>query len=313
MNIKLVKKDKNYCESFLIKTRNLIISKFIILISHLPFWALYGFSDFLFVIFRYVIRYRLKVTTENLTYSFPHKTEKEIAKIRTKFYHHFCDLIVEGVKMYSMTPKQMDKHISFKGMEVAEKFVKEKKSIIILASHHNNWEWCSFSQTKLEHLILMVYNPLRGNIHMEKFMLRSREKWGGECVPMAKTGRTMISYNLKGRLTGLWLAADQTALSNSKFWTLFLNREASFYSGPAKIAIKTNQPVFFQHVTKVKRGKYIAEYSLLFEEPAKLNEKDILLGYVRKMEEVIQQEPEYYLWSHRRWKHIRPEHIPLIN
>jgi KDO2-lipid IV(A) lauroyltransferase len=308
-----VEKEKNHDKSFLIKTGNLIISKFIISISHLPFWMLYGFSDFLFVILRYVVKYRLKLTTENLTYAFPHKTEKEIAKIRTKFYRHLCDLIVEGVKMYSMSPKQMDKHISFKGLELADKFVKEKKNIIILATHHNNWEWCSFSQTKLEHLILMVYSPMRGNAHVDKFLLNAREKWGGECVPMAKTRRTMMSHKLKGRLTGLWLAADQTALASSKFWTVFLNREAPFYSGPAKIAINTNQPVFFQHVKKIKRGKYIAEYSLLFEEPAKLNEKDILLGYINKMEEIIHKEPEYYLWSHRRWKHVRPKNISLIN
>jgi KDO2-lipid IV(A) lauroyltransferase len=305
-----VKKKKN-SEGFFKRTRNLIISGFFVSISYLPFWILYGISDFFFVILRYVVKYRYKLITENITYAFPYKSEKEIAGIRTKFYRHFCDLIIEGVKMYSISEKQMEKHISFKGLEQADKYVKEKKSIIILASHHNNWEWCSFVQPKIEHLILMVYSPMRGNSLMEKFLLRSRERWGGECVPMSKTGRTLVSYNAKGRLTGLWLAADQTALPNSKLWTMFLNRAAPFYSGPAKLAKKTNQPVFIQNVKKVKRGKYIAEYSLLFEEPGKLEEKDILLAYVRKTEEAIQEAPEYYLWSHRRWKHSRPEDIPL--
>jgi len=306
-----VKKTKKHSEGLLKRIRNLIIGGFFIFISYLPFWILYGISDFFYLIIRFIVKYRFELITENLTFAFPDKSDEEIGKIRNKFYRHFCDTILEGVKMYSMSEKQMENHISFKGLELAEKYVKEKKSLIILASHHNNWEWCSYSQTKLKHLILMVYSPMRGNNLMEKFLLKSREKWGGECVPMNNTGRTLINYNLKGKLTGLWLAADQTALANSKFWGMFMNRAAPFYSGPAKIAIKTNQPVFFQYVKKVKRGKYIAEYTLLYEEPAKLEEKDILLGYVRRMEEVIRKEPEYYLWSHRRWKHIRPDDIPL--
>jgi len=183
--------------------------------------------------------------------------------------------------------------------------------VIIFALHHNNWEWCSSVQTKLSHLILMVYNPIRGNYAMEKFILHAREKWGGECVPVNKTARTVLQYNLKGKLTGLWLAADQSPPANSKFWTLFLNRETPFFSGPEKIAASTNQPIFMQHARKIKQGRYEVDYYVLYENPQEMDPKDILLGYIRKCKEIIKAEPEFYLWSHRRWKHKRPEGIEL--
>jgi KDO2-lipid IV(A) lauroyltransferase len=177
--------------------------------------------------------------------------------------------------------------------------------------HHNNWEWCSFIQNKIKHFGLMIYNPVRGNQSMEKFMLYSREKWGGKCIPVHHSGRATIAFHRKGIPTALWLGADQTPPRNSKFWTVFLNREAPFFSGPAKIPARTNQPVFFQQVTKIARGKYKVHLVPLFLNPKDVEPKEILLGYVRKMEEIIAKEPEHYLWSHRRWKHQRPDEIPL--
>ena len=146
---------------------------------------------------------------------------------------------------------------------------------------------------------------------MEKFLLHSREKWGGKCIPVNQSAKVMLRFHKENMPTALWLGADQTPPATSRFWTIFLNREAPFFEGPEKIAAKTNQPVFFQHVTKLGRGRYLARFVPLILNPGKVAKKKILLAYVQKMEEIIRQEPEYYLWSHRRWKHKRPEGIPL--
>lgn len=212
-----------------------------------------------------------------------------------------------------MSVEQMNSRMTFEGLDLVHKLYDEKKSIIILAMHHNNWEWCSFLQKKADQLGIMIYNPVRGNMAMEKFLLHSREKWGGKCIPVHRSHRVAMEFHHKGIPTALWLGADQSPPKTSKFWTVFLNREAPFFSGPEKIAIRTNQPVFFQHVTKTGRGRYHVHLVPLFLNPKDETSKDILLGYVRKMEEIIRREPEHYLWSHRRWKHKRPENIPLTN
>lgn len=307
----LEERDSRYRENLLQKTLNKMLVGLLIAVSYLPFAIIYLISDLLYVLMRFVFRYRWNVITTNLKNAFPEKTASEIAGIRNKFYRHFCDMILESVKMYSMTREEMDKHIRFENTGPAERFYENNQSIIVFGIHHNNWEWCSSVQTKLKHIILMIYNPIRGNEAMEKFLLHSRQKWGGECVPVHKTLRTLIQFNANKRLTGLWLAADQTPPSRSKFWTIFLNQETPFYQGPEKIAISTNQPVFFQHTKKTGRGKYEIEFILLFENPKDANPDEILMAYVKKTEEIIRNEPEYYLWSHRRWKHKRPEGTEL--
>lgn len=307
----LAQKDKRYRENFIQKFLNKIIAGLLYLISLLPFSALFVLSDILNVFMQHILKYRRKVIFDNLHHAFPEKSEKEIKKIARKFYRHLTDLMVEIIKLHSISEKQMNNRMTFDGLELVHELYKKNKSIIILAMHHNNWEWCSFLQKKAQQLGLMIYNPVRGNQSMENFLLHSREKWGGKCIPVHRSGRIAMEFHREGIPTALWLGADQTPSRNSKFWTIFLNREAPFFSGPEKIAAKTNQPVFFQHVTKTGRGRYHVNLVPLFMNPKKITPKDILLGYVQKMEEIIHQEPEHYLWSHRRWKHKRPEDIPL--
>ena len=303
--------DKRFHEGFLKKRRNKLLAGLLWLISLFPFRILFFISDMMYFFIRHVFRYRKKVIMDNLNHAFPEKTRAEKKRIAARFYHHFSDLMLETIKLHTISEKQLNDHLKFEGVEAFKKLYNEGKSFIILAMHHNNWEWCSFVQTKGKNLGLMIYNPVRGNQAMEKFLLHSRERWGGKCIPVHQSARIMMEYLRKKIPIALWLGADQTPPASSKFWTIFLNREAPFFSGPEKIAVKTNQPIFFQHVTKIRRGRYVARFIPLIENPSELESNEILLTYVRKMEEIINQEPEYYLWSHRRWKHQRPEGIPL--
>lgn len=305
--------DERYQEGFLRKNINKFLTGLLYLISLLPLRILYVISDFLYFLVRYVLHYRYKVVKENIDYAFPEKTEKGKKQIIQRFYRHFTDLIMETVKLHSISEKEINNRIQYKGLELVNDYYHKGKGIIIFAMHHNNWEWCSPVMTKLKHHGFLIYNPIRGNQAMEKFLLHSREKWGGKCIPVHLSARVTLEFHRNKIPAGIWLGADQTPPANSKFWTVFLNREAPFFSGPAKIAVKTNQPVFFQHMTKIGRGRYIAQFIPMIENPASMDQNDILLAYIKKMEEVIKVEPENYLWSHRRWKHTRPEGIPLIN
>lgn len=309
--IQLEKTDKRFIENNRKKLTNKILVGILIGASYLPFWILYRISDIAYLFLRFVLKYRIKIITDNLKEAFPEKSNEETGIIRDKFYRHICDLLVETIKLYSISDKEMAKRLQITGVEPAEELYKQKRSLIALAFHYSNWEWTSFAQSKLQHQILTVYNPLRGNSALEKFLVHNREKWGSKCIPVNKTVRASMEYKSKGIPTGLWLAADQTPPANSKFWTIFLNRETPFFTGPDKIAVSGNLPVFFQHTKKIGRGRYIIEYSLLIEHPTEVDQKDILLAYVRKCEEIIRAEPEFYLWSHRRWKHTRPEGIEL--
>jgi KDO2-lipid IV(A) lauroyltransferase len=294
------------------KFLNNIIVLFLKAFSYLPFWLLYLISDGAFILLFHIFRYRRQVVYENLRRSFPEKTEKEIDQIARRYFHHLCDVSLEAIKLHSISEEELDKRLKVTGVEKMEAYFRQKKSILVLAMHYNNWEWGASVQRLSSHLFIMLYNPVRNNLEMERFILSMRERFGGMTVPVHKSARMAIQFDQTDRPGLLWLGADQTPFQNSKFWTMFLNQETPFFSGPEKIAHKTNQPVFFHHTRKLARGKYEIILTELIAEPKKEKPEATLLRYINKIEEIIRDQPEYWLWSHRRWKHQRPADIPLI-
>ncbi len=281
------------------------------LTARLPFWVIWVMADIFYVLLFYVIRYRRKVVHENLVRSFPEKSPEEIHRITKKFYHHLSDIGLETIKYSRMTEKQIDERLIVHGLDIYEEYYQQGKSIIVLGMHHNNWEWSGSMQRFIKAQFLVVYNPMRKNLAFEKFIVYTRERFGALTIPIQHSVRTAFAFNKAERPGGLMLAADQTPPSNSQFWTTFLNQETAFFAGPMKIALKTNQPVIMHHTRKIGRGRYEVFHYKLVENPSEVEPNEILMRYVKKLEEIIQAEPEYWLWSHRRWKHKRPENVEL--
>jgi KDO2-lipid IV(A) lauroyltransferase len=280
-------------------------------VALLPFWAIYILSDVMYFIVYHLISYRKKVVLENLTHSLPEKSPQEINTIMKKFYRHLCDVSLETLKYSRMTEHDVDERVKMSGMEIFEEYYNQGKSVILLTMHYNNWEWLGAMQRFMKPQFSYVYNNMRSNPEFEDFMLKTRVHLGGKSVPIGHSVRTALSFANSAKPQGLMLVADQTSPSNSQFWTTFLNQETAFFSGPMKIAAKTNQPVILLHIKKTSRGHYEFCNSKLIENPSAVEPEEILLAYVRSIEAIIKAEPEYWLWSHRRWKHKRPENIPL--
>lgn len=291
------------------------IDRFVVVLckitARLPFWVIFRLADIFYVLIYYVVRYRRKVVHENLTKSFPEKSPEEIHRITKKFYHHLSDLGLETIKFNRMTEKEIDDRLKVNDLDIYEEYYKQGKSIILLGMHHNNWEWSGSIQRFIKAQYLVVYNPVRKNKALERFILDTRERFGAKSIQVNHSVRTALAFNQAERPGALILAADQTPQPNSQFWTMFLNQETAFFPGPMKIAIKTNQPVVLHHTRKVGRGRYEVFHYKLIENPAEVEPEEILMAYVRRLEEIIKAEPEYWLWSHRRWKHKRPANVEL--
>ena len=281
------------------------------LTARLPFWVIYGMSDIFYVILYHIVRYRRNVVHKNLTLSFPEKSPEEIRKITKKFYHHLSDLGLETIKYHHMSEKEIDARLKIHNPEIFEEYYQRGQSVILLGMHHNNWEWCGSMQRFIKAQFSVVYNPVRKNKALERFILDNRERFGAKSVPVNLSAKAALEFNKAARPGVLILVGDQTPGLTAQFWTTFLNQETSFFAGPMKISVKTNQPVFFQHTRKTGRSRYEVFYHKLFENPAEADPDEILMAYINKMEEIIQAEPEYWLWSHRRWKHTRPANVEL--
>ena len=279
-------------------------------IARLSFKFIYILSDVLFFVVYYISGYRKKVVDENLRNSFPEKSESELKKISKNFYHHLCDLILEAIKMHRMTEKDFRKRMVFENPEIINQLYEQGRSVVVLTMHYNNWEWSSCFPLSINHKILGVYKPLH-NQQFDTYLNKTRQTMGSYLISNSSVLRTLVAANQNNERVFVWLAADQTPPFFHKFWMKFLNQDTMFYPGPASISKRFNYPVFFQKIEKTGRGKYKTSFELLFENPKEKSEAEIMKAYIERMEEIIKKQPEYYLWSHRRWKHTRPDEIPL--
>lgn len=281
-------------------------------VSHLPFFILYFLSDIFYIFINKVFKYRKKVIVTNLKNSFPEKSEAEIKDITRKFYRHFCDIFVESLKGYSISKEKLLKRFEYKSLDLFERYYNEGRSVILVGMHFNNWEWCSVMPELVKHRIYGVYSPIRGNEAFNNYLRKSRSRFKGNLIPMDKSARLAVDFAKSEIPQAIWLLADQSPPPNTKSWIMFLNQETGFFSGPEKIAFRSRQPLVFEHVKKVGRGRYNVFHYPLIEDYEGIESGDILIAFTRKMEELIREDPQYYLWSHRRWKRKRPEDIPLI-
>ncbi len=271
--------------------------------SLLSFRVLYTFSTLLFYITYYLIGYRKKVVFANLRNSFPEKTEKEIENIAKGFYRYLGDYFIESIAITSMTASQLNKRYQYTNPEVVNELYDEGKSVMMVLGHYNNWEWATTMPLFLKHKVLAVYKPLN-NKSFDNLFRKLREKFGVETVPMNGILKRMIEYrNINQPILSLFLADQRPLVRNVRYWTTFLNQDTPVLMGAERISRKMKQAVVFMHVKRVKRGYYEINFKVLCEDASQTAPHEITELHVRELEKLIREEPRYWLWSHKRWKH----------
>lgn len=273
------------------------------LLSLLPFRVLYLLADGLYFLVYYIFPYRKKVVFQNIQNSFPHKSPAEVKRIAKKFYRHFCGLLLEVVKLISISEKELKSRIYIKNPEIVAEMHKKGISCIGITSHFGNWEWFSGVSDFTDNLVLSVYKPL-SNKKVEETVTKCRTRFGPILVPMANTVKTMFELKNSGKLFFALFIADQTPTrANIQYWTKFLNQETPVFLGAEKIARKLNLGLVFVKMNVIKRGYYEVEFVHLYDSIKHLPEFEATEAHVHELEKLIVENPQYWLWTHRRWKH----------
>lgn len=271
-------------------------------LSLLPLWMLFVISDGIFFILYYLTPYRKKVVLENLRNSFPGKSETEIHKIAKGFYRHFTDLIAESIRMFSMSEKEVLRRFRIDDVALHQQLYEEGRSIILTGGHYNNWEMLALAiNQQLPHQIAALYTPMR-NAFFNTAFLKSRSKFGLLMIPKKKV-KEFFEDNTQN-LTATIFGADQSPSTHSKSYyrTRFLNQETAVLFGAEKYAVEYNYPVVFMHIHKVKRGYYNATSQIVELNPHTAEYGSITKKHTALLEKEIQNNPEFWLWSHKRWK-----------
>jgi Kdo2-lipid IVA lauroyltransferase/acyltransferase len=293
-------------EMILRKITNIITSGFFILFvgifGIIPFRLLYFFSNLLAFLLRKVFKYRLKVIEENISLSDLNLSKEQEKDLIKRIYANLSDIIIEGIKSFTMTRSSVLKRHKVKNPEIVDPFFGEKKSIILVTGHICNWEWGSLSAgLQTPYHILGFYKKLK-NPYADRFLRWSRSRFG---TTLASIKETSLSFERqKGTPTLFLMAADQrpTRLEFAH-WIGFLGLKTAFLHGPEKHARLNDYPIIFTDIERVKRGYYEMTLSILAKKPDEIPEGEITKRYASELEKVIRAKPEKWLWSHKRWKH----------
>jgi KDO2-lipid IV(A) lauroyltransferase len=280
------------------------------LLGHTPFWLLYFCADIIYLICYYLIVYRKKTVIQNLKNSFPEKSDREIKTITIAFYRHFADLVVETIKAFQISEESLRQRFRFKNPEVLNELYDQGKSVALLSGHYGNWEWTIALPKIIKHQVNVIYRPIQDET-FDRYMKQVRSRFGMFMMPARISGRTMLELEKTGQLSATYYLTDQTALKDTDYWMMFLNQETAVFPGAEKVASRFKQAVVFMDIQKVSRGHYEVEFTKLFDDASQTRTYEVTKAHTHFLEEIIRKRPELWLWSHKRWKHTRPENISL--
>lgn len=274
------------------------------LFSYLPLWFLHGLASIFWRLAYYVIAYRKAVVYENLRKSFPDKSEAEIHRYAIDFYKNLADVLVEIIKGYSISVKDLAKRVKVVNGDILQKYVDSGTSCLAMTAHHCNWEWIMLRIDSANgYPISPVYKTLSNNLS-NQFMIALRGRFGGNPVTMQDSVKVMLSNRHVPHIYAL-VADQRPGQEDKKYWTNFLNQDTAFFMGTERIAQITKFPVVFISMRRLKRGYYEITLETIAEPPYPRNSHHILEAYANALEKSIRESPAHWLWSHKRWKYTR--------
>lgn len=281
-------------------------------LSLLPFRALYAFSDFLYIIIYRLVGYRKKVVRKNISTSFPEKSGVELLDIEHRFYHWFCDYFVETIKLLSITPSEMRRHIDFRNIEELEQCYDNGQSCAAILGHYCNWEWLSatgIAYTRhYEAVSGLIYHPLYSDV-FNRLFISLRSHLGGVCIPKHEILRYLLKYKKENRPSLFGYISDQVPKwENIHLWLDFLNHDTPVFTGGERIMQKMNNAVFYVDMERTSRGHYTCTFRLITKAPGDLPKYEITRTFFKMLEQSVRRDPSCYLWTHNRWKRTHDEY-----
>ena len=283
----------------------LIAYPFLWSISMLPFRLLYLFSDFVYLIVYYLIGYRKKTVRENLALALPHLSDEERLIIEKKSFRHWCDMFLEMIKTMTISNTEINKRFVFINMEVYKKLEAQEKSIAIMLAHYASYEWVISMNAYVKFSAFAIYKKL-ANPYFDKLVRDIRSRFKANLITTKETIPVIIENN-RNKLQSIYgFASDQSPKISSAFhWQKFMGFEVPVHTGAEMLSKKYDMNVIFLKVTKVKRGYYQAIFEVLSENAKEVPNYEITDKFLKLVEQQIFEAPEYYLWTHKRWKHKR--------
>ena len=272
-------------------------------ISILPFRLLYFFSDCVFVVIYHIIGYRKKTVQENLQLALPYLSINERLLIEKKSYRHLCDMFLEMIKTMTISREEMEKRFKFTNIDLYRDFEKKEKSIAIMVAHYASYEWVISMNQHIAFEGYAIYKRLN-NRYFDKLVRDIRSKFKATLITTKETAPTIEQNYINKKLGVYGFASDQSPIIHAAFhWNKFMGIEVPVHTGAEMLSKKFDMNILFLRTKKIKRGHYEASFEILSENPKEIPDYQITDDFISRVEKQIYEAPEFYLWTHNRWKH----------
>ena len=285
----------------------LIVYPILWCVSMLPFWLLYILSDFVFFIVYYIIAYRKKTVRANIALALPHLSKKEKKNIEKKSYQHLCDMFLEMIKTITISEEEINKRYKYSNLDVYKNLETKNKSIAIMIAHYASYEWVISLNKQITFKGYAIYKKLN-NPYFDKLVIDIRSKFKANLITTKETIPT-IEANFKANIRGIYgFASDQSPrLSVTHYWRNFMKIETNVHTGAEMLAKKYDLNVIFLQTRKIKRGYYEGTFVVLSDDAMNVPDYQITDKFLDLVENQIYEAPEFYLWTHNRWKHKKED------
>lgn len=282
----------------------ILVYPIILLVSILPFPLLYLLSDGIYFLLFYGIGYRKKVVYENLKIAFPEKSHEELKKIRKNFYHHFVDIFMEMIKTFTISNEEILKRFKLTNKEELAEFIGKHKNILLMSSHYANYEWLFSLNLLVNHHGFAAYKKVN-NPYFNNFIVKSRGRFNSTLIPTKEFMKRVADNDASGENYIYGILSDQSPrLGKTYHWSNFFGLKVPVFVGTETLSKKYNYPIIYMDTYKVKRGYYETTMSVLAENPREIPDYEITDLFMKKLEDKIRKQPEYYFWTHKRFKHV---------
>lgn len=271
--------------------------------SRLPLRVFYIISDLIFFFIYHLIRYRRKVVFENLQNSFPDKSAKELQKIQKRFYHNFCDYIVETFKSFTISSIELRVRVQHINQDVFHQAKAENKNVILLAGHIFNWEWFNILATIIPQTnSFPVYRKVQNNFWEDRIKTL-RNRFGNQALEAKEVVRHIFRNPNDGNSIYMFVADQTPHVSEVSYGLQFMNQKTPVFIGYDKLSMRMDLAFVFCEMKKVRRGYYQVNYYRIYPDGEKFTKYEVVKKFHSLLQNTINKRPDNYLWSHRRWKY----------
>ncbi len=281
----------------------ILIYPIIWLISILPFRVLYAISDFLYLIVYHIIGYRKEAVYENLSLVFPEKSKEEKEQIQKKFYKHFIDIFMEMIKSFTISKKELDRRFKCTNVDIFKQLEEDDKSIMLYGSHYANWEWLFGTNPSDKYEKCSVFKKI-SNPYFDKMIKKSRGRFGLNLKYTYEIKRVIKNdFTARKKVIYAFLNDQSPRVKKAMYWRDFLGVYVPVHTSSEQLAKKYNMNAVYMSVKKIKRGYYETTFQILSTDVNKMPDFKLTDMYLGLVEQQIYDQPEYYFWTHRRFKH----------